>query len=34
MVGVSNFQGLFWGYLLQGLSPSVDVLFRNPSKLI
>lgn len=34
MVGVSNFQGLFWGYLLQELSTSVDVLFQNLSKLI
>lgn len=34
MVGVSNFQGLFWGYLLQELSTSVDGFFRNPSKLI
>lgn len=34
MVGVSNFQGLFWGYLLQELSTSVDGFFRNPSELI
>lgn len=34
MVGVINFQGLFWGYLLQELSPAMGTLFQNPSKFI